>query len=166
MNKIAFLDRDGVINKELGKYVQHEDEWELNTQVIPVLQFLQAEGYYLVVTTNQGGIARGLFTEADLEKTHAKMVRILATYGITLHTIYHCPHHPWYGMCLCRKPLSGMLERGLARHRGDKSKCLMIGDTERDHGAAIALGIPCFKIKSNEISLDAFRVFYRNTFSH
>jgi D-glycero-D-manno-heptose 1,7-bisphosphate phosphatase len=165
MNKIAFLDRDGVLNKELGRYVLNANEWLLSSNIIPVLNFLKSRNYIFIVTTNQGGIARGLFTEADLKLTHEKMIQEFEAHEIKFTDIFYCSHHPRFGMCLCRKPAGGMLERGLAKYNGDLKHCLMIGDSDRDTGAATSLGIPCFKIKSNQIDEKSFLNFFNRHFT-
>jgi len=162
MNKVAFLDRDGVINIERGKYIETVDEFELTEGIIEVLKFLKSEGYIFVVTTNQGGIARQLYTFEILADIHAKMQNLLAKENIFFEDIFFCSHHPNYGLCFCRKPDSLMLEKGIAKYKADLQKSFMIGDTERDEGAANKAGVPFYKIDANKINLLDFKIFYHN----
>ena len=165
MNKVALLDRDGVINIERGKYVESVDEFELTEGIVEVLKFLKSEGYIFVVTTNQGGIARQLYTFEILNDIHQKMIDLLSVEDIHFEDIFFCSHHPNYGLCLCRKPDSLMLEKGLAKYKADRTKCFMIGDSDRDEGAAEKAGIPIHKIDANNLNLTSFKVFYHQHFA-
>jgi len=147
--KAVFFDRDGVLNKELGKYVVHHTEWELNSWVVPFMHALGRAGYNFFIATNQGGIARGLYTQNDLFDIHAKLVNTLSAQGIAFKEIFYCPHHPNYSKCLCRKPDSLMLEKAIAKYGVDVERSFMIGDTERDWEAAAKAGVRAIKIVAN-----------------
>ena len=148
---MLFLDRDGIINRELGRYVSSEEDFELNEGIVPVLQYMKSRGYAFAVITNQGGIARGLYTRAVLERIHDKMHARLSAFGIRLEEVYYCPHHPNYSLCLCRKPQSLMLEKAMARLDADPERSFMIGDSDRDVFAAHGAGLSVFRLPSNEI---------------
>ncbi len=104
-----FLDRDGTINVDHG-YVHEIDEFEFIEGVIDAMRQLKEMGYALVVVTNQSGIARGKFTEAQFETLTEWMDWSLADRGVDLDGIYYCPHHPqgsveaYRQTCDCRKP--------------------------------------------------------------
>ena len=149
MNKAVFLDRDGVINKEIGEYVYSEDKFVINDELIPALQLLQQNGFLLFIITNQGGIAKGIYSHDDVDKLHRHLLGILNTNNIQISEIYYCPHHPDFGKCLCRKPDSLLLEKAVARFNVDVSRSFMIGDTERDIEAAEKIGIKGFQIQPN-----------------
>ncbi|MCD6366311.1 MAG: HAD family hydrolase, partial [Bacteroidales bacterium] len=149
MNKAVFLDRDGVINKEIGEYVFSIDKFVLNDDLIPGLKLLQENGFLLIVITNQGGIAKGLYTKDDVEKLHGQLLSHLSDEQITISEIYYCPHHSDVEKCLCRKPNSLMLEKAAARFDIDISQSYMIGDSERDIEAAEKIGIKGIKIQPN-----------------
>jgi D-glycero-D-manno-heptose 1,7-bisphosphate phosphatase len=108
-----FLDRDGTINVDHG-YVHEIDEFEFIDGVIDAMRQLKEMGYALVVVTNQSGIARGKFTEAQFETLTEWMDWSLADRGVDLDGIYYCPHHPqgtveeYRQTCDCRKPHPGM----------------------------------------------------------
>jgi D-glycero-D-manno-heptose 1,7-bisphosphate phosphatase len=150
MNKALFLDRDGVLNRELGRYTFRPEEFEILPEVAPALKLARKKGYMLIVISNQGGIARGEFTKGDVEACHKKLTDHLLSNGIRLDDIYYCPHHDGIGKCLCRKPGSLMLEKALARFSIDSSSSYFIGDSQRDQLAAISAGVNPIAVQSNE----------------
>jgi len=147
-NKAIFLDRDGVINKEIG-YVYRAEDFILTNDIVPSLKKLQDAGFIFIVVTNQSGIAKELYTHEDVARVHAYMLGLLNKNGITISEIYYCPHHSDVEPCTCRKPDSGMLEKGIARFNIDISKSFMIGDKERDILAAEKAGVKAFHIESD-----------------
>ncbi len=149
MNKAVFLDRDGVINQERGHYTFGLDEFVINERLIDALKAFVDKGFMLIVITNQGGIAKGLYTHRDVEILHQYLTKVLTENGIPLTEIYYCPHHPDTGKCLCRKPDSLMLEKAIARFDIDASKSYFIGDNERDIIAGKAAGVKTILIESN-----------------
>ena len=131
-NKAIFLDRDGVINKEVN-YLSKPEDFEFIQDSIKALKILKQLDFLLIVTTNQAGIARGYFSEEDLKKIHAKMIRILHTHDVVLDDIFFCPHHPDFTkICECRKPNPGMIFKARDKHQIDLSKSYMVGDTLND----------------------------------
>ena len=148
MNKAIFLDRDGVINKEIG-YVFQVENFVLTDEIIPALKKLQAAGYIFIVVTNQSGIAKDLYTQSDVETVHKYMLSLLNKNDIHISEIYYCTHHPDVEPCTCRKPDSGMLEKGIARFNIDVKRSYMIGDKERDIQAAEKAGVKGIHIESD-----------------
>lgn len=136
----AFIDRDGTIVAE-RHYLSDPDRVALVPGVPDALRRLRHAGYALVVTTNQSGIARGLYTESDFRAVQRRIEQVLARHGIRLDGVYHCPHHPDFtGPCACRKPGTGMY-RQAARELGlDPARSLFIGDRLKDVEPASALG--------------------------
>lgn len=154
MNKAIFLDRDGIVNRELGDYILRFGEFEVLPQLIPFMQEGKRRGYRFIIITNQAGIAKGLYGHELVEQCHAALAAGLAPHGLSFDEIYYCPHHPDYGQCLCRKPGSLLVEKGLARFGFDPARCLMIGDKERDVLAAEGAGIKGYRLPPNP-SLEA-----------
>ncbi len=149
--KAVFLDRDGVINRELGDYVCRFDDFDILTHNFEPLKELQARGYLLIVITNQGGLAKCWYTVEELDKMHDHLIAIYAEQGIKLTEIYYCNHHPEYnGRCLCRKPGSLMLEKAIARFNIDASASYFIGDRERDVEAGEKAGVTGILIDSDQ----------------
>ena len=151
INKAVFLDRDGVLNKELGDYVCKFEEFHVLEHNFKALKELQDQGYLLIVITNQGGIAKGWYNETALAKMHEHLISCYKENGVEIKEIYYCRHHPMYnGNCLCRKPGSLMLEKAIARYNIDKTKSYFIGDRERDVLAGQAAGVTGILIDSDQ----------------
>ena len=149
MNKAILLDRDGVINQERGDYTYRREDFEVLPDVIPALRVLQEMGYMLIIISNQSGIAKGLFTIADVEKLHSYLVAYLDDNDVRIKEIYYCPHHPEHSSCICRKPDSQLVEKALARFNIDPAKSFFIGDKERDVLAGKKAGVQGILIDSN-----------------
>ncbi|MBI1183416.1 HAD-IIIA family hydrolase [bacterium] len=148
--KIIFLDRDGVLNTERKEYTYHLSHFSMVEGIGDALAALKEKGFLFVVATNQSGIAKGIYTRSDMQTINKAIAQHLANYGVEIAAWYYCPHHPDYSLCTCRKPDSGMLERGLARFKGNKTKSWFIGDKERDIEAGKKAGLLTLKIESNE----------------
>ena len=130
--KAIFLDRDGVINKEVS-YLSNPNDFEFIEGSIEALKILKQKGFLIIIITNQAGIARGFFTEDTLEAIHNKMIRILKQNNIELDDIYYCPHHPEFtGPCDCRKPNTGMLLKAQLEYNIDLTNSYIVGDTLND----------------------------------
>ncbi|KKL50468.1 hypothetical protein LCGC14_2305210, partial [marine sediment metagenome] len=137
-NKAIFLDRDGVINVEVG-YLSNPDDFEIIQGSIEALKILHKKGFLLIVITNQAGIARGYYTEEILNTIHIKMESILKAHNVTLTDIYFCPHHPEFtGYCDCRKPNPGMILKAKDKYNIDLDTSYMVGDTLNDIQTGIA----------------------------
>ncbi len=140
-SKALFLDRDGVINVDKG-YVYKIEDVTFVPGIFELCRHYQAQGYLIIVVTNQSGIARGRYTEADFAILSEWMTRRFACEGVTLNALYHCPHHPDFtGECLCRKPRPKMLLDAAQTYHIDMRQSLLIGDSERDIEAAVEAGV-------------------------
>ena len=149
MTKAVFLDRDGVINMERGTYTWRLDDFKFVPDILNNLKKLYDHGFMLIVITNQGGIAKGMFQQEEVEAIHRFMLQEMANRGIYIEEVYYCPHHPHYGKCLCRKPAPLMIEKALSRFNISHNKAFFIGDHERDYEAGIKSGIKTYKIEAN-----------------
>lgn len=138
-----FFDRDGTLNLDYG-YVCDIDRFEFIDGTIDALSELKEMGFALVLVTNQSGIARGLFTEAQFETLTEWMDWSLADRGVDLDGIYYCPHHSegnvdaFRQICDCRKPLPGMLLSARDFLHIDMAASYMVGDKLEDMQAATA----------------------------
>jgi D-glycero-D-manno-heptose 1,7-bisphosphate phosphatase len=139
----VFLDRDGTINAEQG-YLYRVEECRFLPGVKEAVKRLNGAGFLVVVVTNQSGIARGYYSEADLEKLHQYMENEFAVAGARIDGWYYCPHHPDFPddseVCDCRKPLPGMLLAAAEELGIDLSSSWMVGDKSADVEAGIAAG--------------------------
>ncbi len=133
MKRALFLDRDGTL-VEPRHYPSKPGDLILSDGIGPLLRIFQDAGWELVVVTNQSGLARGYFTEDDLEKMHAWLRKMLGEWGIALNSIQFCPHHiegsvPHLAVaCECRKPQPGMLLNAARERDIDLPESWMIGD--------------------------------------
>ena len=161
MNKAVLLDRDGVLNHERGDYVYKEEHFIILPDVVPALKLLQEKGYILIIISNQSGIAKGIFSIADVEKLHKHLLNHLKENGIDIKEVYYCPHHPEFGECICRKPDSLNVEKALARFNIDRTKSFFIGDKERDVLAGKKVGVEGILIESNTSLVEAIQPILR-----
>ncbi|MDR3362670.1 MAG: HAD family hydrolase [Desulfovibrio sp.] len=140
LQRAIFLDRDGTLNLDTG-YAHRIEEWVWLPGVPETLARFRADGWLLVVVSNQSGIARGFFTEEDLRDLEAAVTKQLVPYGASIDGWYHCPHLPEItGTCDCRKPAPGLLLRAAREHGIDMASSWVIGDRERDVQAGFSAG--------------------------
>lgn len=150
MAKAVFLDRDGVINQEIGDYIKQKEDFHVLPHAIKYIAALHKKGVKVMVITNQGGIAKGLYTHEQLEEMHQLMMNEIRLAGGDITEVYYCPHHPETGECLCRKPGSLLAQKAIAKYHVDPSLSIFIGDKERDVICAEGAGIKGYLIKENE----------------
>ena len=149
-NKAVFLDRDGVLNREIGDYVCRFEDFEILDN-FETLKTLQDRGYLLIVATNQGGLAKGWYSEDELAKMHGHLRETYHKHGVEITDIFYCPHHPNFtGDCDCRKPKPGLLLKGIEKYDINPEKSYFIGDRERDIEAATAAQVTGILIDSNQ----------------
>lgn len=157
MKKALFLDRDGVLNRERGDYTYSINDFAVLPDVAEALQLAREKGFLLIVISNQGGIAKGIFTQERVEVLHKMLSDELAKSGVQFDEVYYCPHHSDVAKCICRKPDSVMLEKAIARFGIDVTKSVMIGDSQRDIEAAKKAGVTGVLIESNSGILEIVR---------
>jgi len=137
-----FLDRDGTLNVDTNHLYRVED-WRWIPGAKAAIQRFKAEGFLVIVVTNQSGIARGLYTAADVDRLHHCINNELKADGCEIDGFYYCPHHPDFGEkigCECRKPNPAMLYRAKADHSIELAQSWMIGDKLTDTAAGLSAG--------------------------
>jgi D-glycero-D-manno-heptose 1,7-bisphosphate phosphatase len=145
MKRAVFLDRYGTVNEEMG-YINHLDRFKIFPWTAPAIRKLNEAGIVAVLTTNQGGVARGYFPESLVQEIHAKLQAELACRQARLDAIYYCPHHPegkeqsYRIRCECRKPSPGMLMRAVGDLDIDLSASFMVSDRYQDLQMAFQAG--------------------------
>lgn len=151
MNKCVFLDRDGVINQDFVDYAYTLDRFIILDGVPEAIRLLKDAGYLLVIVTNQGGIALGIYTREQMHTCHAYMQEVL---GGRIDMIYYAPGHPSVSASLSRKPGTLMFEKAIAKFDIDTSRSWMIGDKPRDLEPAIKLGLRTIQVGDDDQMAD------------
>lgn len=152
MKKAIFLDRDGTINVEKD-YIYKSEDLVFEEGTIEALKTFKNLGYILIVISNQSGIARGYFTEEDLNIFNNNMNEILKKNGIEITEFYCCPHHPdgigeYKKVCECRKPNNKMIEDAIKKYNIAREKSYMIGDKTSDIGAGLKSNLKTVLVKT------------------
>jgi len=137
--KTIFLDRDGVINKEVG-YLHKIKDFQFIDGVFDACLHFQSLGFTLVIVTNQSGIGRGYYGKDEFHTVTDWMLQQFNNQGIDILDVFFCPHGPESG-CDCRKPKPGMLTQAGKKHGINMEDSWMIGDKEADITAANTAGI-------------------------
>ena len=146
MERVIFLDRDGTLNEEVN-YLYRKEDLRILEGVPGAIRKLKAQGFKIVVVTNQAGVARGYYKEEDVKKLHSYMNELLAASQGAIDHFFYCPHHPYHGIgaykcrCHCRKPETGLLEMAEQYYNVDKERSWMVGDKWTDIQAGIRYGV-------------------------
>jgi D,D-heptose 1,7-bisphosphate phosphatase len=152
-NTAVFLDRDGVINEEVG-YLDSLDKLKIIPGAYAAIKLINESGMKAVVISNQAGVARGLFTEDFVKITHEHLQTVLSQRKAYIDKFYYCPHHPTEGIeiyrqvCNCRKPAPGMLLQAAQDLNIDLTKSYLVGDRFRDMEAAKKVGVKGVLVKT------------------
>ncbi len=148
--RTVFLDRDGILNEKMPehRYVTRWEEFRILPGVPESVRQLNDAGLRVVVVSNQRGIAKGLYTEADLEAIHAKFQQLLEREGAHIDASFICPHEE--NECNCRKPLPGLFEQAVARFpQITAATSVMIGDSIVDIEFGRRLGMKTIYIEGD-----------------
>lgn len=155
MKPALFLDRDGILNEMvydedhgLFDSPRRPDQVRLVRGAAELVQAAHANGYDVVVVTNQPGIAKGTLTGGMLDAVNGRLAELLREQGAAWDAIYHCPHHPrgsgvsnaFVRDCDCRKPKPGMLLQAARERSLDLGRSWMVGDGVVDVAAGRAAG--------------------------
>ncbi len=159
MNKVLFLDRDGIINEDYG-HVHKIENFDFCEGIFDLCKTYQSNGYLIIIVTNQAGIAKGYYNEETLDILHKYMVEEFSKQNINISKIYHCPHHPDEN-CKCRKPNSLMFEEAIKEFDVDVTNSVMIGDKMSDLIAANKVGITNLYYKQTRYNEDEVDFKYK-----
>jgi D-glycero-D-manno-heptose 1,7-bisphosphate phosphatase len=135
LQKVVFLDRDGVINVDSPDYIKNLSEFHFISDSLDALRRLNESGFTTIVITNQSAVNRGMIPKPVLHEMHDHMRHAVAKQGGRIDDIFYCPHRP-DEECLCRKPKPGLIQQAQKRHRIDPSTAWMVGDSVKDIGCA------------------------------
>lgn len=165
-NKALFLDRDGVINREINYLIKKEDVHFI-PGIFELTRRFQQAGYLLIVITNQAGIGRGYYSEKDFLELTQWIGEQFNLRGVTLTETFYCPYHPEHGIGSYRaespdrKPGPGMILKATEKYDIDPARSLFLGDRDTDMQAALNAGIPeriLFDAAGREITTHATRI--------
>lgn len=151
LRRAVFLDRDGTVIVDT-LFSTDPARLEPMPGAVEALRRLQEAGFLLVIITNQSGVARGYFTEEDLDAFHRHMADWFAQRDVRLAGVYFCPHHPdgttpaLSCACDCRKPAPGMILRAARELNVDPAASWMVGDRDADVGAGRAAGCRTIRV--------------------
>ncbi len=132
---MVILDRDGVINHIMADDETSVDAWDPIAGSIEAIVRLKKAGYLVTIASNHSGIARGFYSEGELQQMNDKMQRLLANRGASVDGIFYCPHGP-EANCICRKPKPGLLFQIAKQFQIDLSQTPLVGDNISDIQAA------------------------------
>jgi D-glycero-D-manno-heptose 1,7-bisphosphate phosphatase len=140
LTKIAFLDRDGVINSSqyMNGYIGSLKYFKWISGAIKTIRFLKKKKYKIVVVTNQSGVARGFFRIKDVKKIHSFIQKKLKIYNTKIDAFYFCPFHQdgiikkYKKKSSLRKPKIGMFRLAQKKWNIDMKNSFMVGDQETD----------------------------------
>ena len=132
---MIILDRDGVINHIGEDDISTVDDWDPIAGSLEAISRLKKAGYLVTIASNHAGIARGLYSENELQQMHDKLQRMLSTRGTAIDGFFHCPHGP-EANCICRKPKPGLLFQIARQFDIDLSDTPLVGDNISDVQAA------------------------------
>ena len=148
MDKVVFIDRDGVINVDpIGDYIKSWEEFEFEKGAIEALRILTDAQYQIVIISNQAGIGDGIYPETALWDIHDHMLQEFSKVGIRIKAAYYCLHGKKQG-CHCRKPEIGLFEQAAKNLRFEKSTTFFIGDKATDIEAGKRFGLKTIFVRT------------------
>ena len=169
--KALFLDRDGIINDDSQGYTYKIDAFFFMPYIFDFISLFIEKGYSIFIVTNQSGIGRGYYSQEDFATLNFWLMGQFQKRHIQIEKIYYCPHSP-QEQCVCRKPLTGMIDQALQDFPIDLAQSIMIGDKQSDIDLAtnasiaksIGIGTQPFKNASYSFStitqaLDYFKTY-------
>ena len=168
-DRIAFFDRDGVLNVNKG-YVHRIEDFEWMPGAIEAIRYVASLGWIPIVVTNQSGVARGYYGVDDVERLHQWMNQQLSAYGVKIEDFYYCPYldgaadpryaHPNHPD---RKPNPGMLQKALSHWGIEPVDAFIVGDNDSDIEAGRSAGVRGFKYLGGDL-LEAIRRYLNQEF--
>ena len=157
--KVIFLDRDGVINRDLNSYVTSWEKFEFLEGSLEAIKKLADAGYDVIIVSNQAGVSRGDYTVDELNSINEKMLDAIERAAGRRPTAYYCIHTDEYN-CDCRKPRTGLFRQAeSAFGKIDFKSTYFIGDQERDIETAKNLGAHALLVLSGKTKGDEVRAW-------
>ena len=145
--KVVFIDRDGVINVDLWKYVETWKEFRFEKGVLDALKTLTDKGFDIFIISNQAGVGDGVFSEAAMWQVHEKMVAAMAKREIKIKGARYCTHGK-KAKCDCRKPKTLLLEKAVMNLTFDRDRTFFVGDKLSDLEAGRNFGVKTILVRT------------------
>ena len=157
INKACFLDRDGVLNEDIG-YLHKSRDFKWIKGAIEAIKLLKKNNFLVIVITNQSGISRGYFTAKDVTNLHEWMNKILKKEGIQINDFFFSEDLPNNNPESRRKPSPKMINEAVEKYNLDKTRCFMVGDKKTDLIAAKNASIKGFLFKGGNLSVKISKI--------
>ena len=162
-DKIIFIDRDGVINKDPGGWTEHNyvirwEQFEFLPNSVKALKKLNGAGYDIVVISNQAGVGKGYYTEKELNQINGRMLEEIEKKGAQIRKAYYCVHQP-SDNCDCRKPKTGLFRKAEKELSIKSAGSYFIGDVKTDVAGGRAMGLKSILILSGKTLLEDMRTW-------
>lgn len=152
--KAFFLDRDGVINKEIG-YIKNWEKIKFYKGTYSALKLIKKKDYLIIIITNQSIIARKIAKKKEIIQLHEKLIQHFKNKKINITEIFFCPHHPKFtGKCKCRKPNNNLILQAIEKYDIDVKKSWFVGDKTSDILAGKRSGLRTILVKTGYGGLD------------
>ncbi len=160
-DKVIFLDRDGVINKDPGgwtkyNYVTCPSDFRFLPGALAALRRLKEGGYKVIVISNQAGVNKGYFTKKELKVIDRRMRDGVRKRGGKIEASYYCVHTKEED-CPCRKPKAGLFDKARKAYKIDSAGTYFIGDTPQDVMAGADAGLKTILLLTGKTSKDHIR---------
>jgi len=146
-SRIVFIDRDGVINVDLGGYVTAPEDFRFESGAIEALASFSKKGYRIIVISNQAGVGDGVFSEDQLNAVQKYMENELLKHQVKIERAYYCLHGKQAG-CSCRKPKTGLFERAAEDYYFNPRETFFIGDKGGDILAGKSFGLKTILVRT------------------
>ena len=157
INKACFLDRDGVLNEDIG-YLHKSEDFKWIDGAVEAIKLLKKNNFLVIVITNQSGISRGYFTSKDVTNLHEWMNKILKKEDIQINDFFFSGDLPNNNPESRRKPSPKMINEAVEKYNLDKTRCFMVGDKKTDLIAAKNASIKGFLFKGGNLSVKISKI--------
>ena len=157
INKACFLDRDGVLNEDVG-YLHKSEDFRWINGAVEAIKLLKKNNFLVIVITNQSGVRRGYFTSKDVTNLHEWMNKILKKEGIQINDFFFSEDLPNNNPESRRKPSPKMINEAVEKYNLDKTRCFMVGDKKTDLIAAKNASIKGFLFKGGDLSVKISKI--------
>lgn len=163
MRPAVFLDRDGTMVRDVG-YLSRLEDLHWFPYTVDAVRLLNRAGFLVFVTTNQGGIGLGFYSETFVRQTHQEMAAFIAAGGGRVDGWFYCPHHPRATIdalrvpCDCRKPSPGMVRQAQQQYSIDLTRSFVVGDKAGDLGLARSVGARGVLVRTGDGEVELARM--------